>query len=202
VAKNGRNNNILKYIYKKRLLIFFIDKSKNIVDNKIMGDTMKKGNIFIILQYLFLFIMIVSCIKKEENNIGIKDETIIIENNNSKIDDDRNIDELYKELINLLYANDYNKRPIKNNICVIHNEKLHKEKIEIRYGIADPEIPGLEDNKLEKMIEFYKLRKKYFPNSRYSFFGGCIESSDDGFEDYICNKCNKEKDKYKKILGL
>jgi len=163
---------------------------------------MKKGIIFIILQYLFLFIFIVSCVKKEENNIDIKDQTILIENDNGKIDDNENIDELYNELISVLNVNGDYKKSIGDNICLIHNEQMHKEKIKIRYGLIEPETDKLEYNEIKKMIEFYKLKKTYFPNSRYSLYGGCVITDEDDFEDYICNECNEEKDNYMNILGL
>jgi hypothetical protein len=160
---------------------------------------MKKRNIFVILQYVLIFIFIVSCVNKEQNDIGIKDETtsIIIEN-----DIENDIEELYSEL-NSVLDDDY-KKSFGNNICIIHYEQMHKEKIIIHYGLIALDDVEMEYNELKslKMIEFNKLKKTHFPNSSYSLWGGCVISDENNFYDYICNECNNERDKYKNILGL
>jgi hypothetical protein len=75
-----------------------------------------------------------------------------------------------------------------NNICEIHYQQMTKENIRIRYGL-------IKINNTE--MEYYRLRLKYFPNSNDPINGGCINTGKIFFESYICEECNKERDKYK-----
>jgi hypothetical protein len=73
------------------------------------------------------------------------------------------------------------------DICLLHNQIMHKEKIENIYGLYSSGYLGQEYDK-------YKL--KYFPNCNDSEYYGCISFSDYEVK-YVCNKCNKLRDEYK-----
>jgi len=81
----------------------------------------------------------------------------------------------------------------KNNICEIHNLPMAKENIRIYYGLVQ-----LNDAKRQ----YYSLRRGYFPNCNDAIEGGCIYSDIGYSVEYICDECNKERDKNKYLLEL
>jgi hypothetical protein len=88
---------------------------------------------------------------------------------------------------------DYSKNLTENGICEIHNRQMYKGNIRIYYGLIKPT-----DNE----IKYYELRSKYFYNSDDPINGGCFISDIKYFEEYICEECNIERDKYKNILKM
>ena len=131
---------------------------------------MKKGHIFrVILQFAFI-ILVISC--KNKNN-----EIITVEN----VDNVNN---------NLSTEIKYDMEINKENICKIHNQKMYKEKkIIIIYGLID----------FYYYDKYNELREKYFPNSIEETLGGCVvydKTYELSSPYYVCNKCNKEREKY------
>jgi len=77
-----------------------------------------------------------------------------------------------------------NSNIMSNLSCSIHNQKLHQENILILYGLYDFDY------------RYGKLEREYFPNCNDPIWGGCIVRSQTYCSSYVCNECNKERDKY------
>ena len=140
---------------------------------------MKKGHISrVILQFVFILLFI-SC--KNKNN-----DIIIV----------KNVDKVNNEIIPVEYIDKINNDlSTEIHFCKIHNQEMYKEnKIRIIYGLPDFDFW---ENK------YPEIREKYFPNCSEIKFGGCFVGDETyfetTFESYVCNICNKERDKY---LGI
>ena len=140
-----------------------------------------------IYMYLFIFSLILSASCKNNNkNIPVNNE-LSNENKTDESFDFINYSELNNESIN--------NSNIENNICEVHNKIMDMGDVRIFYGLFKP-------NKNNKLMEYYELRSKYFPNSNDALNGGSIVRDINHFEKYICDECNNERDKYKNILGI
>jgi hydroxymethylpyrimidine pyrophosphatase-like HAD family hydrolase len=156
-------------------------------------------------QIIFVLLIIVSC--KDKHNIT---NEVQIKNINSDVDENinyesilsidingipyRDMTELFNQLKDELSVETDNTGDIiENNICEIHKIIMARDSIRIIYGLIKP-------NNSE--MEYYRLRRTYFPNSNDPINGGCVISDIRYLEEYICNECNKERDKYKRILEL
>ena len=100
----------------------------------------------------------------------------------------------------LIYLLLHNVKPLtydisstKNNICQIHNLNMAKESIRIYYGLVQLDDMGR---------EYRSLRSEYFPNSNDAINSGCVYSDIRYSVEYICDECNKEREKYKNLLEI
>jgi hypothetical protein len=173
---------------------------------------MKKGHIIMIV--FFLLIVFLSCKNKSINNPQtLLEESInnvnfdIKENDNYSLYNNgipyyRNGNEVYCALFGFDYKdekdNEYYRSIIENNICKIHNIEMEKQNINLLTGI-------LKLNNMEEELNI--LRREYFPNTNDPISTyDVIYSNEEGWiknvKFYVCDECNKERDKYKNLLDL
>jgi len=161
--------------------IAYVDKKNYGQNNMIKDKAVKKVNMLksiSLLLYIYSFAVLTYLLLHGN----------IIANVKNNYDIDAYIDELHdgKQLT-------YDISSTKNNICEIHNLVMAKESIRIYYGLV-----VLNDTQRE----YFSLRREYFPNCNDAIEGGCIYSDIGYSVEYICDECNKERDKNKYLLEI
>jgi hypothetical protein len=126
-------------------------------------------------------------LKKNKNSSGTFNINILIDKEVNKI--------YFGEDKNLIWENNISKNNYyENDICEIHNQNMIKENIDIKFvGEYKP---------TDTEMEYLGLMITYFPNSNDPKRVGVLVCDEKYSEEYVCNECNKERDKYKNILGL
>ena len=120
---------------------------------------------------------------KENDNREFSENSVFGKSTSQESNDMKEISTDNIDLLPLIYPANYN--VMDNFLCGIHNQKLHIENIEIKYGYIDSDI------------QYEKLKEKYFPYCNDSVLGGCVipDRSPHYKSSFVCNECNKERDK-------